>query len=86
MLRLNSATKNLLLTFLSWSKVGKSAKQTLHGVYLRLPKGFSMTTANSAASKDAFSLAPLRPFDFAQDMLCGRYSELGCGFAMPSPL
>jgi hypothetical protein len=27
-------------------------------------------------------LRPLRPFDFAQDMLCGRYSDsFGCGFA-----
>jgi hypothetical protein len=25
-------------------------------------------------------LRPLRPFDFAQDMLCGRYSDsFGCG-------
>ena len=27
-------------------------------------------------------LRPLRPFDFAQDMLCGRYSDsFGCGSA-----
>ena len=43
MLRINSATKNLLLTLISWSEEWTSAKQMLHGVYPEIAEGFSMT-------------------------------------------
>jgi hypothetical protein len=59
-LRINSATKNLLLTFLSWSKeIGKSAKQMLHGVYPEIAEGFSMITPKLPT--DSFFMAAFAP-------------------------
>jgi len=43
------------------------------------PKGEIFLSSLAFARVDGVDpspLRPLRPFDFAQDMLCGRYSEL----------
>jgi hypothetical protein len=52
MLRINSATKNLLLTFpVLVERIRETTKQMLHGVYPEIAEGFSMTNRKLRPSR-----------------------------------